>query len=76
MSVKVGQLDTPPPVILADHLEALVLIHFQPRRRVRRDRGIVVPHVLSLFWLTILPFSGGRERERSDRRARPSATAG
>jgi hypothetical protein len=26
--------------------------------------------------LTILPFSGGRERERSDRRARPTATAG
>jgi hypothetical protein len=27
-------------------------------------------------WPTILPFSGGCERERSDRRARPSATAG
>src|SRR4029077_7139184 len=27
-------------------------------------------------WLTIWPFSGGRERERSDRRARPTATAG
>jgi hypothetical protein len=26
--------------------------------------------------LTILPFSGGQERERSDRPARPSATAG
>src|SRR5262252_746585 len=26
--------------------------------------------------LTILPFSGGRTRERSDRRARPTATAG
>jgi hypothetical protein len=26
--------------------------------------------------LTILPFSGGRERERSDRRGRPSATPG
>jgi hypothetical protein len=26
--------------------------------------------------LTILPFSGGSERERSDRRARPTATAG
>src|SRR4029077_11273596 len=25
---------------------------------------------------TIVPFSGGRKRERSDRRARPTATAG
>jgi hypothetical protein len=33
-------------------------------------------HEMVLVCPTILPFSGGSERERSDRRARPSATAG
>jgi hypothetical protein len=36
--------------------------------RARRNPQFSPPNVL--------PFSGGRERERSDRRARPTATAG
>jgi hypothetical protein len=45
-----------------------------------RDRktmcGMREALVPSPVGITILPFSGGRTRERSDRRARPSATAG
>src|SRR4051794_16956070 len=35
-----------------------------------------VPMGVSQVWLTILPFSGRRTREHSDRRAGPTATAG
>jgi hypothetical protein len=33
-------------------------------------------HEMVLVCPTILPFSGEREREQSDRRVRPTATAG
>jgi hypothetical protein len=62
MRVQVGQLDTAAAVILADQLEALALVQLEPRRRIRRNRRIVVRHVLNLFWITI---------SRSDEMSRP-----
>jgi len=47
-----------------------------PLLREPLDRNFDRQHRRLRVRLTILPFSGGRTRERSDRRVRPSATAG
>ena len=50
--------------------------------RIEETRSSLLRRVLAIFGAmslvrpTILAFSGGRERERSDRRARPTATPG
>ena len=68
----VGNLDASMKV--ADQSNPLTFIKGEPSLSIRIRGGVVSLHVQELFRITILPLSGGRERERSDRRVRPTAT--